>query len=64
MIRRAFSSTETTWVAAMATARMVLLFAFGRPEARGAACAANPRATIQFCPDTHRASTAGSHFCA
>ena len=57
MIRRAFSSTETTWVAAMATARMVLLFAFGRPEARGAACAANPRATMEVCPDTHCPST-------
>jgi hypothetical protein len=57
MIRRAFSSTETTWVAAMATARMVLLFAFRRPEARGAACTANPRATMEVCPDRHCAST-------
>ena len=36
-MRRAFSSTEITWVAAMATARMVLVFAFRVLEARGTA---------------------------
>jgi hypothetical protein len=43
-MRRAFSSTEITWVAAMATARMVLVFAFRVLEARGTASAVDPPA--------------------
>ena len=41
-MRRAFSSTEITWVAAMATVRMVLVFAFRVLEARGTASAVDP----------------------
>ena len=43
-MRRAFSSTEITWVAAMATVRMVLVFAFRVLEARGTASAVDPPA--------------------
>jgi hypothetical protein len=50
-MRRAFSSTEITWVAAMATARMVLVFAFRVLEARGTASAVDPPALrCKSCP--------------
>ncbi len=50
-MRRAFSSTEITWVAAMATVRMVLVFAFRVLEARGTASAVDPPALrYESCP--------------